>query len=70
MNKLNKTMKPSEIVASCYGAVQYIGGGAAMFGVPENKEIQKIAMGIYEKYNGVISSVCHGTAGIINLKTK
>ena len=69
MNKLNKTMKPSEIEVSHYGAVQYIGGGAAMFGVSENKEIQKIAMDIYEKYNGVISSVCHGTAGIVNLKT-
>ena len=41
-----------------------------MFGVPENKEIQKIAMTIYEDYDGIISSVCHGTAGIVNLKTK
>ncbi|MGB0891073.1 MAG: nuclear transport factor 2 family protein [Flavobacteriaceae bacterium] len=70
MNKLKNTLKPSEVVASNYSAVQYIGGGAAMFGVPENKEIQKISMDIYENYNGVISSVCHGTAGIVNLKTK
>ena len=69
MNKLKNTLKPSEVVTSKYGAIQYIGGGAAMFGVPENKEIQDIAMNIYEKYNGVISSVCHGTAGIVNLKT-
>ena len=69
MNKLNITMKPSEVLTSHYRAVQYIGGGAAMFGVPENKEIQKISMDIYEKYNGIISSVCHGTAGIVNLKT-
>ena len=70
MNALKNTKKPSEINASKYKAVQYIGGGAAMFGVPENKNIQKITMDVYEKHNGVISSVCHGTAGIVNLKTK
>ncbi|MFK8061441.1 MAG: type 1 glutamine amidotransferase domain-containing protein [Polaribacter sp.] len=69
MNALKSTKKPSEINASKYKAVQYIGGGSAMFGVPENKEIQKIAMDVYEKHNGIISSVCHGTAGIVNLKT-
>ncbi|RZN84845.1 MAG: peptidase [Winogradskyella sp.] len=70
MNALKNTKSPSEIDASKYKAVQYIGGGGAMFGVPENKEIQKIAMDVYEKHNGIISSVCHGTAGIVNLKTK
>jgi len=69
MNALKSTKKPSEIDASKYKAVQYIGGGSAMFGVPENKKIQKIAMDVYEKHNGIISSVCHGTAGIVNLKT-
>ncbi|MBW1296324.1 hypothetical protein GBO31_12495 [Aquimarina litoralis] len=69
MNALKSTKKPSEIDASKYKAVQYIGGGSAMFGVPENKNIQKITMDIYEKYNGIISSVCHGTAGIVHLKT-
>jgi len=69
MNKLKNTKSPSEIDPSKYKAVQYIGGGAAMFGVPENEEIQKITMDVYEKHNGIISSVCHGTAGIVNLKT-
>ncbi len=70
MFALKNTKKPKEITAKNYKAVHYIGGGSAMFGVPENKDIQKIAMTIYEEYNGIISSVCHGTAGIINLKTK
>ncbi|OSY88578.1 peptidase [Tenacibaculum holothuriorum] len=69
MNAIKNTKSPSEIDPSKYKAVQYIGGGAAMFGVPENKEIQKIVMDVYEKHNGIISSVCHGTAGIVNLKT-
>jgi len=70
MNALKTTKSPKEINPSKYKAVQYIGGGGAMFGVPESKEIQNIAMEVYEKHNGIISSVCHGTAGIVNLKTK
>ena len=27
-------------------------------------------MEIYEEHQGIISSVCHGTAGIVNLKLK
>ena len=69
MNAIKTTKSPKEINASKYKAVQYIGGGSAMFGVPENKEIQSIVMEVYEKHNGIISSVCHGTAGIVNLKT-
>ncbi len=70
MNALKNSKSPSQINPSKYKAIQYIGGGAAMFGVPENKEIQRIVMDVYEKHNGIISSVCHGTAGIVNLKTK
>ena len=40
-----------------------------MFGVPENENIQDITMSIYNN-NGIVSAVCHGTAGIVNLKTK
>ncbi|CAM1369994.1 nuclear transport factor 2 family protein [Tenacibaculum xiamenense] len=69
MNKLKTTLAPNQVKTSDYKVVQYIGGGSSMFGVPENKEIAKIVMDIYEKQNGIISSVCHGTAGIVNLKT-
>ncbi|MTI31112.1 nuclear transport factor 2 family protein [Xanthovirga aplysinae] len=67
---LKATKTPKEINPSHYKAVHYIGGGSAMFGVPEDKEIQAIAMSVYEDNQGIISSVCHGTAGIVNLKTK
>ncbi len=70
MYALKHTKKPKEIIAKNYKAVHYVGGGGAMFGVPENKDIQKISMTIFEEHNGIISSVCHGTAGIVNLKTK
>lgn len=70
MYALKNTKKPKEIIAKNYKAVHYIGGGSAMYDIPRDKNIQKIVMTIYEEYNGIISSVCHGTAGIVNLKTK
>ncbi|MCX2682048.1 nuclear transport factor 2 family protein [Galbibacter sp. EGI 63066] len=70
MYAIKHTRKPEEIKPEDYKAVHYIGGGSAMYGVPENSHIQKLSMTIFEEYNGIISSVCHGTAGIVNLKTK
>jgi putative intracellular protease/amidase len=67
MSLLKNTLKPEQVDAGDYKAVYYSGGGAAMFGVAENKGIQEIAGRIYEG-GGVISAVCHGTAGIAHLK--
>jgi len=67
MDKLEHTLKPTEISANDYSAIFYSGGGAAMFGVADDVTIQKIARTIYNK-NGVISAICHGTAGISFLK--
>lgn len=70
MYAIKHTKLPSQIDPARYVAVHYVGGGNAMYGVADNKAIQGIAMTIYEDQNGIISSVCHGTAGIVNLKTK
>lgn len=70
MYALEQTKSPSDIDPSKYRAVHYVGGSNAMYGVAENVEIQQLAMRIYEEHNGIISAVCHGTAGIVNLKTK
>jgi putative intracellular protease/amidase len=67
MNLLKTTHKPTEINIADYKAVYYSGGGSAMFGVAENVDIQNIATKVYEK-GGIVSAVCHGTAGIVNLK--
>jgi putative intracellular protease/amidase len=70
MYLIGNTKTPKEIDFRNYKAVHYIGGGSAMFDVPENADIQRIALQVYEENNGIISSVCHGTAGIAHLKTK
>lgn len=69
MDLLENTNKPNEVAYQNYQAVYYSGGGSAMFGVPENQDIQQIVMNIYEKNKGIVSAVCHGTAGIVHLKT-
>ena len=68
MNQLETTLKPSDISPGDYLAIFYAGGGSAMFQVPTNESIQQIALSIYNRTNGVISAVCHGTAGIANIK--
>ena len=70
MALLQNTKSPKEINTALYRAVYYGGGGAAMFGVPENKEIQNIAMAVFEENNGIVSAICHGSAGLAYLKTK
>jgi putative intracellular protease/amidase len=68
MGGLRNTAKPAQIDPARYKAVYYVGGSNAMYGVAENTALQQIAMHVYERNNGVVSAVCHGTAGIVNLK--
>lgn len=67
MDQLEHTFKPNEVVAEDYAAIFYSGGGAAMFGVAQDLTIQQLARSIYTN-NGVVSTICHGTAGIAYLK--
>lgn len=66
--KLKNTLKPSQVDSKLYQAVYYCGGSAAVFDVPNSKGIQKITQQIYEDHNGVVSSICHGAAGLVNVK--
>ena len=67
MGGLRNTLTPAQIDASRYRAVYYVGGSNAMYGVAEHPVLQDIAMQVYERNGGVVSAVCHGTAGIVNL---
>lgn len=69
LKKVKETLRPKDVVAKDYIAVYYSGGGAAMFGVPENEEIQRISKTIYSN-QGILSAVCHGTAGIVHIKNE
>ena len=67
MTGLRNTATPAQIDPARYRAVYYVGGSNAMYGVAEHPVLQDIAMHVYERNGGVVSAVCHGTAGIVNL---
>ena len=69
MYALANTRTPADINPDEYQIVQFTGGSAPIFDIPQHLEIQDIAMHIYEKNEGVIAAVCHGTAALVNLKT-
>lgn len=64
---LANTRRPDEVTASDYAALMYIGGSAAMYGVAEHPGLQSLAVRIYEQQGGIVSAVCHGSAGLVNL---
>lgn len=65
--KVQNTLKPSEIDPNDYIAVHYAGGHGAVWDLPNNEAIATITRQIYEN-NGVVSAVCHGPAGLVNVK--
>lgn len=66
-HKINNTKTPVEVNAADYAAIHYAGGHGTMWDFADNIEIAKIATIIYEN-GGVISAVCHGPAGLVNIK--
>lgn len=67
MNRLGATLKPSEVNPNDYIAIYYAGGHGVIWDFPENKALQTIGRKIYEN-GGYVSSVCHGAAGLLNIK--
>ena len=65
--KIQNTMKPTEVNPSEYVAIHYAGGHGTMWDFAGNEQIASIASQIYEN-KGVVSAVCHGPAGLVNVK--
>lgn len=67
MDGLERTAKPEQIDSNLYQAVYYVGGSNAIYQVVDDQNLQQISSKVYER-GGVVSAVCHGTAGIARLK--
>lgn len=67
MNKLAQTKSPKEINVKDYEVIYYAGGHGVLWDFPDNEELQTISKEIYEN-GGVISGVCHGVVGLLNIK--
>jgi putative intracellular protease/amidase len=65
--KIENTLHPSQINPSEYAAIFYAGGHGTMWDFPDNPELAEITKTIYDR-GGIIGAVCHGSAGLVNLK--
>jgi putative intracellular protease/amidase len=65
--KMSHSMKPAEVKQGEYAAIFYAGGHGAMWDLPQDTAIARIAADIYSN-NGIVAAVCHGPAGLVNIK--
>jgi putative intracellular protease/amidase len=65
--KVEDTLPPEHIDPARYDAIFYAGGHGTMWDFHNNAQLDQIAATIYEA-GGVVGAVCHGPAGLVNLK--
>lgn len=65
--KLAATRPASQVQSTDYSAIFYVGGHGAMWDFPQSPDLARLAVEIYEQ-GGVVSAVCHGPAGLVNLR--
>lgn len=61
------TITPSQVDPTTYDVIFYVGGHGTMWDLPDDQELASKAAAIYEG-GGVVAAVCHGPAGLVNLK--
>jgi putative intracellular protease/amidase len=66
--QLENTLTPNQVDPSQYDAIVYVGGHGTMWDFPNDLELSSLASSIHER-GGVIGAVCHGPAGIVNIRT-
>jgi putative intracellular protease/amidase len=65
--QIETTLTPEAIDPTRYDAIFYAGGHGTMWDFPNNELLAQIAAAIYEQ-GGVVGAVCHGPAGLLNIK--
>lgn len=64
---LSHSLRPDQVDPHEYAAIYYTGGHGVMWDFPNDSALAKIAETIYQA-DGYVTSVCHGVAGLFNLK--
>jgi putative intracellular protease/amidase len=66
-HKLAHTFAISQVDPQQFQAIYLTGGHGVMWDFPDNRSLQRAAEQIYAQ-GGVVSAVCHGVSGLVNLK--
>lgn len=64
---LCNSLSPDQVDPENYQAIYYAGGHGVMWDFPNDANLQHIAYSIYQD-GGYITSVCHGIAGLLNIR--
>lgn len=64
-----ETLAPTDVTAAEYAAIYFAGGHATMWDLPDSAGLAHLTARIYEQ-GGVVAAVCHGPAGLINVKLR
>lgn len=67
MTKLGNTPNPTQVTASDYAGIFFVGGHGTMWDFPNDVDLTALAAKIYES-GGIVAAVCHGPAALVNLK--
>ena len=65
--KLENSLKLDDVNPDDYRLIYLTGGHGTMWDFPANERLQAIICRIYEN-GGMVSAVCHGVAGLLNVK--
>jgi putative intracellular protease/amidase len=67
MSRLGATLRPGAVNPDDYATIYCAGGHGVLWDLPENTELQALGRRICEN-GGVVSCVCHGAVGLLNIK--
>lgn len=67
MNKLGNTLSVDQVNSSDYDVIYYMGSHGVIWDFPNDSKMRNRAKEIYGN-GGIVSAVCHGLAGLLNIK--
>lgn len=65
--KIERSLRPEQVSIDDYEAIYFVGGHGAMWDFRGNPDVARLAEAV-DRGGGVVSAVCHGVAGVLDLK--
>ncbi|SNS63814.1 Putative intracellular protease/amidase [Pseudomonas segetis] len=65
--RLQNTLPIADIDPARFSAIYFTGGHGVMWDFPKNPDLRRAAETIYNR-GGIVSAVCHGVAGLLELR--